>query len=115
MRGERLVSSNPRVRVWRYLIRCRRKRSLLRVSTEQQLQEAHTVRIYRGDVTALLRYLDSSGRDDLAVLDLALLRGWLGAQQRGPLLVGPQPQPTLPAVLRPDQAAAALQAAQRGR
>ncbi len=40
----------------------------------------HTVRAYRGDVTALLQYVADSGRDDLAVLDLQLLRGWLGAQ-----------------------------------
>ncbi|MFN2496308.1 MAG: tyrosine-type recombinase/integrase [Pseudonocardiaceae bacterium] len=107
---------------------------------------AHTVRAYRGDVTALLRYLVGSGRDDLAALNLTLLRGWLGAQYRdgcrrstlarraaaaraftawatkaglldsdpGPRLVAPQPQRTLPAVLDPDQAAAALQAAERG-
>lgn len=42
----------------------------------------HTVRAYRGDVTALLQYLVDSGRDDLAALDLALLRGWLAAQHR---------------------------------
>jgi integrase/recombinase XerC len=43
---------------------------------------AHTVRAYRGDVTALLQYLVDSGRDDLAALDLAVLRGWLGTQHR---------------------------------
>ena len=42
----------------------------------------HTVRAYRGDVTTLLQYLVNSGRDDLAALDLTLLRGWLGAQHR---------------------------------
>lgn len=42
----------------------------------------HTVRAYRGDISALLRYLVGSGRDDLAGLDLAVLRGWLGAQHR---------------------------------
>jgi integrase/recombinase XerC len=42
----------------------------------------HTVRAYRGDVTALLQYLVALGRDDLAALDLPLLRGWLGAQHR---------------------------------
>jgi integrase/recombinase XerC len=42
----------------------------------------HTVRAYRGDVTALLQYLAASGSDDLAALDLPLLRGWLGAQHR---------------------------------
>jgi integrase/recombinase XerC len=42
----------------------------------------HTVRAYRGDVTALLHYLVNSGRDDLAALDLTLLRSWLGVQHR---------------------------------
>ncbi len=42
----------------------------------------HTVRAYRGDVTALLQYLVNSGRDDLTALDLTLLRGWLAAQHR---------------------------------
>ncbi|HEY6424763.1 MAG TPA: tyrosine-type recombinase/integrase [Pseudonocardiaceae bacterium] len=106
----------------------------------------HTVRAYRGDLTALLQHLVASGHGDLAALDLALLRGWLGAQHRsgrarstqarraaaaraftawatragllgsdpGPRLISPRPQRALPAVLRPDQAAAALQAAQRG-
>ncbi|MDQ3761688.1 MAG: tyrosine recombinase XerC [Actinomycetota bacterium] len=106
----------------------------------------HTVRAYRGDVTALLQYLAESGRDDLAALDLALLRGWLGAQHRsghrrstlarraaavraftawatragvlasdpGLRLVAPRPQRALPAVLHPEQAAAALRAAQLG-
>ena len=106
----------------------------------------HTVRAYRGDVTALMQYLVDSGRDDLIELDLPLLRGWLGAQHRGGhrrstlarrtaaaraftawatragvlgsdpgwRLVAPRPQPALPAVLHPHQAAAALDAAQRG-
>jgi len=106
----------------------------------------HTVRAYRGDVTALLQYLADSGRDDLAELDLVLLRGWLGAQHRsghrrstlarrvaaaraftawatragvldsdpGWRLVAPRPQRALPAVLHPQQAAAALYAAHRG-
>jgi len=43
---------------------------------------AHTVRAYRGDVTSLLHYLAGSGGEDLAGLDLPLLRGWLGAQHR---------------------------------
>lgn len=42
----------------------------------------HTVRAYCGDVSTLLRYLVGSGHDDVAVLDLTLLRGWLGAQRR---------------------------------
>ncbi|MGB8962904.1 MAG: tyrosine recombinase XerC [Pseudonocardiaceae bacterium] len=106
----------------------------------------HTVRAYRGDVTALLQYLVDSGRDDLAAVDLPMLRSWLGAQHRsghtrstlarraaaartftawatragvlggdpGPRLVAPRPQRALPAVLHPQQAAAALHAAQRG-
>jgi integrase/recombinase XerC len=106
----------------------------------------HTVRAYRGDVTALLQYLVDSDRDDLAALDLQLLRGWLGEQHRaghrrstlarraaaaraftawatragvlgsdpGPRLAAPRPQRALPAVLHPEQAAAALNAAQRG-
>jgi integrase/recombinase XerC len=106
----------------------------------------HTVRAYRGDVTALLQYLVDSGHDDLSALDLPLLRGWLGVQHRsghrrstlarraaaaraftawatragvlgsdpGLRLVAPRPQRALPAVLRSEQAAAALHAAQRG-
>jgi integrase/recombinase XerC len=106
----------------------------------------HTVRAYRSDVTALLRYLADSGRHDLGALDLPLLRGWLSAQHRsghqrstlarrtaaaraftawaaragvlgsdpGPRLVTPRPRRALPAVLHPEQAAAALHAAQRG-
>ena len=106
----------------------------------------HTVRAYRGDVTALLRYVADAGRDDLAALDLPLLRGWLGTQHRaghrrstlarraaaartftawatrvgvmdddpGPRLVAPRVRRALPAVLHPEQAAAALHAAQCG-
>lgn len=106
----------------------------------------HSVRAYRGDVTGLLRYLADADCDDLAALDLPVLRGWLGAQYRaghrrstlarraaaartftawaaragllandpGPRLVAPRARRALPAVLRPEQAAAALHAAQRG-
>ena len=106
----------------------------------------HTVRAYRSDVTALLRYLADSDRHDLGALDLPLLRGWLSAQHRsghqrstlarraaaaraftawaaragvlgsdpGSRLVAPRPRRVLPAVLHPEQAAAALHAAQRG-
>ncbi|MGH3785307.1 MAG: tyrosine recombinase XerC [Pseudonocardiaceae bacterium] len=106
----------------------------------------HTVQAYRGDVTALLQYLVNAGRDDLALLDLQLLRSWLGAQHRsghqrstlarrvaaaraftawatrtgvlrsdpGLRLIAPRPHRTLPAVLHPEQAAAALHAAQQG-
>lgn len=42
----------------------------------------HTVRAYTSDVSTLLRYLADSGCDDVARLDLALLRGWLSAQRR---------------------------------
>ena len=42
----------------------------------------HTVRAYRGDITTLLRYVGDSGADDLAALDLPLLRRWLGAQHQ---------------------------------
>jgi integrase/recombinase XerC len=106
----------------------------------------HTVRAYRGDVSALLTYLVDSGGDDLAALNLAVLRGWLSAQHRegcrrstlarraaaaraftawatksgllgsdpGSRLVAPRPQRALPSVLSPEQAATALQAAERG-
>ncbi|MGH3938211.1 MAG: tyrosine recombinase XerC [Pseudonocardiaceae bacterium] len=42
----------------------------------------HTVRAYHGDISALLTYLAHSGCDDLAKLDLTLLRGWLSSQHR---------------------------------
>lgn len=42
----------------------------------------HTVRAYRGDISALLRYLVGAGCDDVAKLNLTLLRGWLSAQRR---------------------------------
>ncbi|MCA1671060.1 MAG: tyrosine recombinase XerC [Actinobacteria bacterium] len=107
---------------------------------------AHTVRAYRADIGALLRYMAGSGGDELAALDLTLLRHWLGAQHRagcrrstlarraaaarsftawaantglllgdpGSRLVAPRPQRALPEVLHPQQAASALQAAERG-
>jgi len=149
---------------------CRRERSVLPVSEDRPTRDVlpddlaayrerfvahlrsvrglspHTVRAYRGDVTALLQYLVDSDRDDLAALNLQLLRGWLGEQHRaghrrstlarraaaaraftawatqvgvlgsdpGPRLAAPRPQRALPAVLHPEQAAAALHAAQRG-
>lgn len=106
----------------------------------------HTVRAYRSDVTALLRYLVGSGGDNLKAVDLPLLRSWLGAQHRGGhqrstvarraaaaraftawarrigaldsdpglRLVAPRPHRALPAVLRPQQAAMALDASQHG-
>ena len=106
----------------------------------------HTVRAYRGDVTALLGHLAAAGGVGLAGLDLAMLRSWLAAQHAagssrgtlarraaaaraftawaardgrrstdpGPRLASPRPHRTLPAVLRPDQAAAALRASEAG-
>jgi integrase/recombinase XerC len=105
----------------------------------------HTVRAYCGDVTTLLQYLADSGQD-LAALDLSMLRAWLGAQHRsghqrstlarrvaaaraftawvtrtgvldsdpGVRLVAPRLRRTLPSVLHPEQAAAALEAAYQG-
>jgi integrase/recombinase XerC len=43
---------------------------------------AHTVRAYLGDISALLSYAAEDDRTDLADLDIAVLRGWLGAQHR---------------------------------
>lgn len=81
-------------------------RSVLRVSEDRQAQDElppdlveplerfaahlrlvrglspHTVRAYRADISALLRYLVGSGRGELTALDLTLLRRWLGAQHR---------------------------------
>ncbi len=42
----------------------------------------HTVRAYLGDITALLSYAAEDGCSELADLDIAVLRGWLGAQHR---------------------------------
>jgi integrase/recombinase XerC len=42
----------------------------------------HTVRAYLGDVSALLCYAAEDGCGELADLDIAVLRGWLGAQRR---------------------------------
>ncbi|MGH3838920.1 MAG: site-specific integrase, partial [Pseudonocardiaceae bacterium] len=170
MRGDRLVPGVCESGVWRCLTWRRRERSVLWVSGDPQAPDSlpdglavcrdrfaahlrsvrglspHTVRAYRGDVTALLHHLVGSGRDDLAALDLTLLRGWLGEQHRsghrrntlarraaaaraftawatrvgllgsdpGLRLVAPRPHRVLPAVLHPEQAAAALHAAQRG-
>ncbi|HEY2693604.1 MAG TPA: tyrosine recombinase XerC [Streptosporangiaceae bacterium] len=40
----------------------------------------HTVRAYLGDVGALLEHACQDGLDDLAGLDITLIRGWLAAQ-----------------------------------
>jgi integrase/recombinase XerC len=42
----------------------------------------HTVRAYLGDIAALLRYAADDHCSELADLDIAVLRGWLGAQHR---------------------------------
>jgi integrase/recombinase XerC len=165
-----VVPGAARRQAWRCLTWRPRERSVLRVSEDwpaaDSLPDAlaayrerfvaylqsvrglspHTVRAYRSDVTTLLQYVADSGRDDLAAVDLPLLRSWLGAQHRrghrrstlarraaaaraftgwanragilasdpGLRLVAPRPQRALPAVLHPEQAAAALHAAQRG-
>ncbi len=46
----------------------------------QRGRSEHTVRAYRGDVADLLAYGASRGIEDLADLDLTLLRGWLADQ-----------------------------------
>jgi integrase/recombinase XerC len=43
----------------------------------------HTVRAYLGDISALLSFAAEDGCNELADLDIAVLRGWLGAQHRG--------------------------------
>ena len=40
----------------------------------------HTVRAYLGDVGALLEHACAGGLDDLAALDIGLIRAWLAAQ-----------------------------------
>ncbi|OMH24997.1 recombinase XerC [Tersicoccus phoenicis] len=43
-------------------------------------RSAHTVRAYRADLAALFAHADRAGADGLDVIDLGLLRSWLGAQ-----------------------------------
>jgi integrase/recombinase XerC len=43
---------------------------------------AHTVRAYLGDVSSLLEYAVADRCSELAELDIALLRGWLGSLHR---------------------------------
>jgi integrase/recombinase XerC len=40
----------------------------------------HTVRAYLGDVSGLLEHACAEGLDDLAGLDIGLIRAWLAAQ-----------------------------------
>ena len=47
--------------------------------SERGLSE-HSVRAYRGDVTTLLEHARRMGRDELAALDLLVLRSWLAGQ-----------------------------------
>ena len=42
----------------------------------------HTVRAYLGDLSALLRYAVDDHCEDLADIDIGVLRGWLGSQHR---------------------------------
>src|SRR5215472_11851852 len=42
----------------------------------------HTVRAYLGDIAALLSFAAEDHCSELADLDIAVLRGWLGAQHR---------------------------------
>ena len=42
----------------------------------------HTVRAYLGDISALLAFAVEDGCIDVADLDIAVLRGWLGSQHR---------------------------------
>ena len=42
----------------------------------------HTVRAYLGDISALLEYAAGDYGTELADLDIAVLRGWLGSQHR---------------------------------
>ncbi|GAA4213873.1 tyrosine recombinase XerC [Microbispora amethystogenes] len=42
----------------------------------------HTVRAYRGDVTALITHLTTAGQTDLSGLDITALRDWLGDQHQ---------------------------------
>jgi integrase/recombinase XerC len=51
------------------------------LSAERGLS-AHTVRAYLGDISALLSYAAEDYCTELADLDIAVLRGWLGAQHR---------------------------------
>jgi len=57
---------------------------LAHVRTERGYSE-HTVAGYRADLVDLIRFAEERGVDDLAALDLALLRDWLWAATEGGL------------------------------
>jgi integrase/recombinase XerC len=48
--------------------------------TAERGLSAHTVRAYLGDVGALLEHACAGGQDDVAGLDIHVIRGWRGAQ-----------------------------------
>jgi integrase/recombinase XerC len=48
--------------------------------TAERGLSAHTVRAYLGDVAALLEHACACGLDDVAGLDIHVIRAWLGAQ-----------------------------------
>ena len=52
-------------------------------STLERSRSAHTQRAYLGDVRNLLGYARRHGVDDLAAIDLALLRSWLASLTSG--------------------------------
>ncbi len=57
-------------------------RAAFRRHLELQLnRSSHTVRAYDGDLASLLTHAHASGVDDLAHLDLAVLRSWLAEQR----------------------------------
>ncbi|WP_374200308.1 tyrosine recombinase XerC [Arthrobacter sp. M4] len=56
------------------------KEGFRRFLTAERARSPHTVRAYLGDVTDLLAFAAAEGVDDLARLDLGLLRRWLGKQ-----------------------------------
>jgi integrase/recombinase XerC len=51
--------------------------------TAERGLSAHTVRAYLGDVAALLEHACGCGLDDVAGLDIHVIRAWLGAQHSG--------------------------------
>jgi integrase/recombinase XerC len=51
--------------------------------TAERGLSAHTVRAYLGDVAALLGHAGACGLDDVAGLDIHVIRAWLGVQHAG--------------------------------